>query len=564
MRILSLPRTPTREQIKPPVPLGGLSGFMFFGSIYHIVLVVGFTGSAGTVVVTKDKGALWTDGRYFLQAEKQLSSNWILMRVGNYGVPTTSEWLNDVLAPVCRIGIDPFFFPSDAAEELKEAIAKKNHVLVYLYDLNLVDEIWKESRPEPPRKPIRVHELTYAGLDVSSKLSSLRSELIDAGCSAIVVSMLDEVSWLLNLRGNDVPNSPVMCAYFIVEIDGAKLFIDDSKVSPEVMDHLKNLDTSSVNVAIVNTYEAACDQYSGSLDNKRKNKSEAYGVANGQSGVPTGVYKISPILLAKAVRNQAELEGMRNSHLRDAVALAQFWSWLEEEILKGVLLTEVDVADKLLQIPFYAAVLLKGTCKMCQKLERCKLKIDIIQNVLDGQCESVEIKLSREKNEIGFEASDTDSESYLPLLDSGVKQIDDKYLMNHSLKNQMILKMLLPQGVDGMSIHGISDTGSPRQSSSEKIEEGKDSEDKLDKEPLDNSGYLTRSYLEPLAKMKFRYNCERVVDLDKHEGMRRVAVCGAVSSDKSSLLSFSLDTKWQDRREHLVSKEMDRERPKYD
>ena len=122
------------------------------------------------------------------------------------------------------------------------------------------------------------------------------------------------------------------------------------------------MDTSSVNVAIVNTYEAACDQYSGSLDNKRKNKSEAYGVANGQSGVPTGVYKISPILLAKAVRNQAELEGMRNSHLRDAVALAQFWSWLEEEILKGVLLTEVDVADKLLQIPFYAAVLLKGTC----------------------------------------------------------------------------------------------------------------------------------------------------------------------------------------------------------
>ena len=82
---------------------------------------------------------------------------------------------------------------------MKEAIAKKNHELVYLYDLNLVDEIWKESRPEPPRKPIRVHELTYAGLDVSSKLTSLRSELIDAGCSAIVVSMLDEVSWLLNL-----------------------------------------------------------------------------------------------------------------------------------------------------------------------------------------------------------------------------------------------------------------------------------------------------------------------------------------------------------------------------
>ncbi|CBI36798.3 unnamed protein product, partial [Vitis vinifera] len=314
--------------------------------------ISGFTGSAGTAVVTKDKAALWTDGRYFLQAEKQLSSNWILMRAGNYGVPTTSEWLNDVLAPGCRIGIDPFLFSSDAAEELKEAIAKKNHELVYLYDLNLVDEIWKESRPEPPRKPIRVHELTYAGLDVSSKLSSLRSELIDAGCSAIVVSMLDEVSWLLNLRGNDVPNSPVMYAYLIVEIDGAKLFIDDSKVSPEVMDHLKNAGIElrpyeSILAEIKNLAAKGAHLW---LDtSSRKNKSEAYGVANGQSGVPTGVYKISPILLAKAVKNQAELEGMRNSHLRDAAALAQFWSWLEEEILKGVLLTEVDVADKLLQ-----------------------------------------------------------------------------------------------------------------------------------------------------------------------------------------------------------------------
>lgn len=92
-----------------------------------------------------------------------------------------------------------FLFSSDAAEELKEAIAKKNHELVYLYDLNLVDVIWMESRPKPPNKPIRVHALKYAGLDVASKLSSLRSDLVDAGSSAIVISMLDEIAWLLNL-----------------------------------------------------------------------------------------------------------------------------------------------------------------------------------------------------------------------------------------------------------------------------------------------------------------------------------------------------------------------------
>ncbi|KAL6176229.1 hypothetical protein ACLB2K_052864 [Fragaria x ananassa] len=128
-----------------------------------------------------------------------VSSSWILMRAGNFGVPTTIEWLNDVLAPGGRVGIDPFLFSSDAAEELEQGIAKNNHELVFLYDKNLVDEIWKDSRPEPLNKPIRVHELKYAGVDMASKLSSLRNELAAAGSSAIVITMLDEIVWLLNL-----------------------------------------------------------------------------------------------------------------------------------------------------------------------------------------------------------------------------------------------------------------------------------------------------------------------------------------------------------------------------
>ncbi|XP_052194622.1 aminopeptidase P2 isoform X9 [Diospyros lotus] len=247
--------------------------------------ISGFTGSAGTAVVTKDKAALWTDGRYFLQAEKQLSSSWILMRAGNLGVPTTSEWLNNVLAPGCKVGIDP--------------------------------------------------------------------------------------------RGNDVPHSPVMYAYLIVEMDGAKLFIDNSKVSIEVIGYLKNagielrpyesilseveslamrgahlwLDTSSVNAAIVNTYKSACERCYGSLgneSNKSKHNTKSYDGYNGQSGGPAAVYRPSPISMAKAVKNHAELEGMLNCHLRDAAALAQFWAWLEEEIQKDVVLTEVEIADKLL------------------------------------------------------------------------------------------------------------------------------------------------------------------------------------------------------------------------
>ncbi|KAL0455076.1 UNVERIFIED_CONTAM: Aminopeptidase P2 [Sesamum latifolium] len=337
--------------------------------------ISGFTGSAGTAVVTKDKAALWTDGRYFLQAEQQLSSSWILMRAGNFGVPTTSEWLNGILSPGCRIGIDPFLFSSDAAEELKEAISQKNHELVYLYDVNLVDEIWKDSRPKPPNRPIRLHDVKYAGVDVSSKLSSLRSELINAGSSAIVISMLDEIAWLLNLRGSDVPHSPVMYAYLVVEIDGAKLFIDDAKLNPEVIHYLKNagielmpyesilseieslalkgaslwLDTSSVSAAIVNTFRSACDKYISTAGVVNSNKKAVPNSPDGQSCGPTVVYRSSPVSLAKAVKNEAELEGMRNCHLRDAAALAQFWAWLEEEIGNGVILTEVDVSDKLLE-----------------------------------------------------------------------------------------------------------------------------------------------------------------------------------------------------------------------
>ncbi|GMP60540.1 hypothetical protein CsSME_00023360 [Camellia sinensis var. sinensis] len=166
-----------------------------------------------------------------------------------------------------------------------------------------------------------------------------------------------------------------MYAYLIVEMDGAKLFIDNSKVTPEVMGYLKNaavdlrpyesilseikslaiqgahlwLDTSSVNAAIVNTYKSACERYYGSIGNKRKNNTISYDGSNDQSGGPAGIHRTSPISMAKAVKNHAELEGMRNSHLRDAAALAQFWAWLEEEIQKDVVLTEVQVADKLLE-----------------------------------------------------------------------------------------------------------------------------------------------------------------------------------------------------------------------
>lgn len=348
------------------------------------VFISGFTGSAGTAVVTEDKAALWTDGRYFLQAENQLGPDWMLMRAGTAGVPTISEWLTDVLSPGSNVGIDPFLFSYDAAEELKHTLSKKDHKLVYIYDGNLVDEIWKDDRPKFPTAPVRVHDMKYAGSDVSSKLSSLRSTLMEAGANAIVISMLDEVAWLLNLRGNDVPHSPVAYAYLIVEPDLVTLFIDNSKITPEVMVHFTSsnvvvkpyetllshitrlaengaklwLDTSSISVAIVNTFNSASNDYYQRLAKQSKRKSTKGSNMKLQEGKsldiemegPVTIHRASPVALAKAIKNEAELDGMRQAHLRDAAALAEFWSWLETKVVhEKVLLTEVEVAEKLFE-----------------------------------------------------------------------------------------------------------------------------------------------------------------------------------------------------------------------
>ncbi|PKA57435.1 Xaa-Pro aminopeptidase [Apostasia shenzhenica] len=373
--------------------------------------ITGFDGSAGTAVVTKDKAALWIDGRYFLQAEKQLGPDWTLMRSRNLGVPTTTEWLNEVLSPGCKIGVDPFLFSHDAAEELKKEVSKENHELVFLYDCNLVDQIWRASRPNPPVKPIRVHDIKHAGVDVSSKFSWLRSELVEAKCTATVISMLDEVAWLLNLRGNDVPHSPVFYSYLLVSTSTATLFVNHSKVTEEVMVHLTEtgvqmrpyeallseieslavkgakllLDSSSVNAAIVDVFSSALAglyhksgnkvssniDEGGVLDSSKKNQSK-------EVEDPSIIFRSSPVSLAKALKNAAEIEGMRNAHLRerdkgshrlgkvigsvvgyvtkgpqtsiqDAAALVEFWAWLEDEIHKNIEITEVEVAEKLLQ-----------------------------------------------------------------------------------------------------------------------------------------------------------------------------------------------------------------------
>lgn len=342
--------------------------------------ISGFTGSAGTAVVTKDLAALWTDGRYFLQAENQLGSDWQLMRAGTPGTPSYGEWLRDQLDPGSNVAIDPFLFSSEAAGELKRCLLEKDHNLIFLHSPNLVDDVWGEMRPNSPTSLLRVHDINFAGVDVVTKLQNLRKDLGLAGATAIIVTMLDEIAWLFNLRGNDVPHNPVAYAYAVVELETATLFTDLSKITDEVSLHLKEaqvsvksyssvlsylerlasngcklwLDPSRVSVAIINTFEAACSEYYKKCKKSKKSGQAEKGPSNSESqhesDGPAALQRTSPVALAKAKKNVAELDGMRQAHLRDAAALVEFLAWLENTIIaERRELTEVEVAEVLLE-----------------------------------------------------------------------------------------------------------------------------------------------------------------------------------------------------------------------
>ncbi|CAM6120396.1 unnamed protein product [Calypogeia fissa] len=343
--------------------------------------ISGFTGSAGSVVITKDRAALWTDGRYFLQAESQLGSEWTLMRAGTTGVPTMSEWIRDNMPEGSKVGIDPYVFSSDAYEELKRTVAGKDHTIVLISETNLVDQVWGRERPSPPSSPLRLHDMKFAGVDAPTKLANLRKELVTAGATAIVVTTLDEVAWLLNLRGNDVPHSPVTYAYIIVQLESATLFVDESKVTKEVAEYLSEasvnvkpyedlvseikrvaldghklwLDPSKVSVAVIDSFNDACSKYYADLksaEGQELDPDTAEKVGEGgftqECNGPAAIYRLSPLGIAKALKNAAELEGMKQAHLRDAAAMAEFFVWLEKKIVdEKQYMTELEVAQNL-------------------------------------------------------------------------------------------------------------------------------------------------------------------------------------------------------------------------
>ena len=314
--------------------------------------ISGFDGSAGTALLLSPSVSpthkLWTDGRYFLQASQQLTSDWELMRSRQPGVLELEEYIATALPEGSKVGVDPTTMSVTGFKALLEACKPKN-IDIVTHTANLVDEVWGAQRPPVPNNPIIVHGEPWAGESAASKVGKVRAELTKQKCHALVVSTLDEVAWLLNVRGSDVEYNPVFFAYVVVTADEVVLFVEPSKVSEEVRIHFGELVTyqpyssffSYLSSSLVPKLSATSRLW---LDPHKANQAIYAAVPD-----PSVVWlSDSPVGLMKSVKNDVEVAGIREAHKRDAVAMCQFLCWLEEEASKGgVSLDEVSIGNKL-------------------------------------------------------------------------------------------------------------------------------------------------------------------------------------------------------------------------
>ncbi|XRM46940.1 hypothetical protein ABZX51_009957 [Aspergillus tubingensis] len=300
------------------------------------------------------KAALSTDGRYFNQASKQLDSNWALLKRGVEGFPTWQEWTTEQAEGGKVVGVDPALVTPAGARSLSETLKKNGSSLVGV-EQNLVDLVWGKDRPAPPREAVRVHPAQYAGKSFQEKIGDLRKELENKKAAGIVISMLDEIAWLFNLRGTDIPYNPVFFSYALITPTTVDLYVDDDKLTPEVKAHLgqdvviKPYDSIFADAKALS--EARKQDATGAAPKFLLSNKASWALSLSLGGEEQVEEVRSPIADAKAVKNDAELAGMRACHVRDGAALIEYFAWLENELInKKTTLDEVDAADKLEQI----------------------------------------------------------------------------------------------------------------------------------------------------------------------------------------------------------------------
>lgn len=302
--------------------------------------ISGFTGSAGTAVILMDKAGLWTDSRYFLQAEKELEGSGItLYKEMLPETPSITKFLYQNLKPGESVSIDGKMFSVQQVEQMKEDLAP------YQLQVNLFGDplknIWKD-RPSMPDAPAFIYDVKYAGKSCGEKVAAIRTELKKKGIFALFLSSLDEIAWTLNLRGSDVHCNPVIVSYLLVTQDEVVYFISPEKITQEVNEYLQE---QQVSLRKYDEAESFLNSFAGEniLIDPKKTNYAIYSAINPACKVVRGE---SPVTLLKAIRNEQEIAGIHHAMQRDGVALVKFLKWLEASVLSGKE-TELSVDRKL-------------------------------------------------------------------------------------------------------------------------------------------------------------------------------------------------------------------------
>ena len=306
--------------------------------------ISGFTGSAGTAVVTLKSAALWTDSRYFIQAAEQLKgTEFQLMKLKIEGTPSIPEWIASELSTLnsplsTEIGMDGMVNTVAVVEKMKEELKQRGGITVRT-NFDPLARIWKD-RPQIPQSPVEIQPMELAGEETTSKLIRIRQALRARHADGMLVTALDDIAWTLNLRGSDVHCNPVFVSYLLIASDKATLYINKVKLTAEVRDYLKSQGVETADYSEVSKGLKDYFEYNILLDPDEV----CYTLY--QQVTRNIVRGASPIATMKTVKNEREQQGFRSAMLKDGIAMVKFLKWLDENIGKQTL-TEISVSDKL-------------------------------------------------------------------------------------------------------------------------------------------------------------------------------------------------------------------------
>ena len=304
--------------------------------------ISGFTGSAGTVIITADKAGLWTDSRYFLQASTQLEGTGIeLFKMMLPETPTIPAFLTHELKEGQTVGLNGETYSLADARTLEKSLAEKEIKLNT--NASLIDPIWKE-RPAIPEAPMFEMPIELSGKSTEDKLIDINKMLHKAGADCTILSALDEVAWTFNIRGTDVAYNPVVISYAFVSEKESVLFVNPKKIPAEIAEHLKKEGVTLADYGMLATFLSRLPERTRVfIDSKRTNVA----IYNALPKSSILIEGISPANHLKSIKNEAEIKGFRNAVLKDGIAMTKFYFWLEKMLKAGEKVTELSAAAKL-------------------------------------------------------------------------------------------------------------------------------------------------------------------------------------------------------------------------